>query len=1019
MPSTSAAVAGPSRARATGPSRTTRRQLHAKTEALGIANGESAMQSGKGKGKVEDSGGVSSEHGRSGRRSHGAEGSMPPPPLPSKGKKSRRATIQVPEPEDHDIEEEEEDVPIKGKKRARQSLPSLPSKKARALRESATVASSSPASSPAPTRSPSPTPVQEPELPSLAHLEFPPPPIRPTWRRVGPSRITYTDPTQKPLQTPKYGGDIASILDSYIHIEDTGPPVDLPALELRAAREGYLRNRVNWLQHQGRLLRLLDEEDPLNTGPVPRDRSHRKQAPTGPPARVTDFHDSLMTHMVQVRNAMLGEAKAKPLVCKRIARMIQLYWEHLQNKDERERLAQEREIKRKSKEVVKALRKRWGLAVKVIRAKVVAQQKLEQDRLGKEHLQNMLQRSTGLLEAQRDDFVGASSEAPASEDSDDLDDSDDSDDSDATDAVSAAEDSEAEEEAEEEVEDDLAGDAGSEAGSEDSGSEDNDEAGAALRALVEGEEIGEEAEATATVVEDAAADDAGVDQLPSTIPEAPPQLPNTNGNVGHSAQAHPGPDTNTQPSPDEDLPPPRAPSRRILKRVSVANKAAATPDPDAEDVEFAENDSARDDQDAQMDIEMEDAGAADGGDSEDEGLLADANMPIEELLKRYGYEMPGTASDEQPSHQPSDTAEISVEVDGTLDATDTNVEAMVVDTTDSVPPQPATADGEPTTSGPLPDQSLTNSALEAREPSPALVIEGKRQRRVRTVWSPDNLPQSLPSRPKKPKIEQVEPEPESEKESTPEFTSSEEETDSDSDEAEDEGGAESEPEDPDAPRIKPPFLLRGTLRPYQHAGLEWLASLYTNNMNGILADEMGLGKTIQTISLLGHLACDRGVWGPHLIIVPTSVILNWEMEFKRFLPGMKVLTYYGNQKERKEKRRGWNTENAWQVCITSYQIVLADQHIFRRKNWVYMILDEAHNIKNFRSQRWQTLLGFKAQRRLLLTGTPLQNNLMELWSLLYFLMPNGITADATAVVGFANHKEFTEWFSSELACKQR
>ena len=73
-------------------------------------------------------------------------------------------------------------------------------------------------------------------------------------------------------------------------------------------------------------------------------------------------------------------------------------------------------------------------------------------------------------------------------------------------------------------------------------------------------------------------------------------------------------------------------------------------------------------------------------------------------------------------------------------------------------------------------------------------------------------------------------------------------------------------------------------------------------------------KTIQTIALLGHLACEKGVWGQHLIIVPTSVILNWEMEFKKFLPGMKILTYYGNQKERKEKRVGWHTENAWQVC---------------------------------------------------------------------------------------------------------
>jgi helicase SWR1 len=143
------------------------------------------------------------------------------------------------------------------------------------------------------------------------------------------------------------------------------------------------------------------------------------------------------------------------------------------------------------------------------------------------------------------------------------------------------------------------------------------------------------------------------------------------------------------------------------------------------------------------------------------------------------------------------------------------------------------------------------------------------------------------------------------------------------------------------------------------------------------------------------------------------VILNWEMEFKKFFPGMKVLTYYGNQKERKEKRVGWATDNFFQVCITSYQLVLADQHIFRRKNWQYLILDEAHNIKNFRSQRWQTLLGFKSNRRLLLTGTPLQNNLMELWSLMYFLMPNGASGELSEASGFANHREFSEWFSSK------
>ncbi|TFB00537.1 Helicase SWR1 [Trichoderma ghanense] len=210
---------------------------------------------------------------------------------------------------------------------------------------------------------------------------------------------------------------------------------------------------------------------------------------------------------------------------------------------------------------------------------------------------------------------------------------------------------------------------------------------------------------------------------------------------------------------------------------------------------------------------------------------------------------------------------------------------------------------------------------------------------------------------------------------------------------------------PTGHKVEVPFLLRGTLREYQRQGLDWLAGLYENNTNGILADEMGLGKTIQTIALLAHLACRHEVWGPHLVIVPTSVMLNWEMEFKKWCPGFKILAYYGSQEERKRKRQGWNNDDVWNVCITSYQLVLQDQQVFRRRRWHYMILDEAHNIKNFKSQRWQTLLGFNTHSRLLLTGTPLQNNLTELWSLLFFLMPaeNGVG-------GFADLQEFHDWF---------
>jgi len=215
---------------------------------------------------------------------------------------------------------------------------------------------------------------------------------------------------------------------------------------------------------------------------------------------------------------------------------------------------------------------------------------------------------------------------------------------------------------------------------------------------------------------------------------------------------------------------------------------------------------------------------------------------------------------------------------------------------------------------------------------------------------------------------------------------------------------EAEKIQPGTVRLQVPSLLRGQLREYQHYGLDWLAGMYANQTNGILADEMGLGKTIQTIALLAHLATDRQIWGPHLIIVPTSVMLNWEMEFKKWCPGFKILTYYGTQEERKAKRKGWMDNDRWHVCITSYQLALQDASSLKRRHWHYMVLDEAHNIKNFRSQRWQTLLGFNSQARLLLTGTPLQNNVTELWSLLFFLAPG---QDADGKYHFSDLKTWT------------
>ncbi|KAH8118852.1 hypothetical protein DFH11DRAFT_1686888 [Phellopilus nigrolimitatus] len=178
-------------------------------------------------------------------------------------------------------------------------------------------------------------------------------------------------------------------------------------------------------------------------------------------------------------------------------------------------------------------------------------------------------------------------------------------------------------------------------------------------------------------------------------------------------------------------------------------------------------------------------------------------------------------------------------------------------------------------------------------------------------------------------------------------------------------------------KLAPPLLLRGTLRRYQQSGLEWLATLHNNQMNGIWQMKWALG----------------------------AVLLDWEMEFKKFLPGFKILIYHGTTKRRKELRQGWNTKHAFNVCVTSNTLASRDQHIFKRKAWYYMILDEAHKIKNFKSQRWNILLVLRSFRRLLLTGTPLQNNLTELWALLQFFM-SGTT--------FANLKDFGEWFASPL-----
>ncbi|KAM9475121.1 E1A-binding protein p400 isoform 3-T3 [Clarias gariepinus] len=191
-------------------------------------------------------------------------------------------------------------------------------------------------------------------------------------------------------------------------------------------------------------------------------------------------------------------------------------------------------------------------------------------------------------------------------------------------------------------------------------------------------------------------------------------------------------------------------------------------------------------------------------------------------------------------------------------------------------------------------------------------------------------------------------------------------------------------------RLSMPSLLHGSLRDYQLVGVEWLANLHRKHLNGILADETGLGKTVQTVAYLAHLACQEGIWGPHLVVVRTCKLLNWELEFKRWCPGLKILLYLGGKRERRYKRSWWSERNSFHVCVTSYKLLLKDQAHFLKRRWRHLVLDEVQLIKNLTEKHWETIFTLRSQQRILLINTPLQNTLRELWTMIHFLLP-GIT----------------------------
>ncbi|KAG8370033.1 hypothetical protein BUALT_Bualt14G0075600 [Buddleja alternifolia] len=197
-----------------------------------------------------------------------------------------------------------------------------------------------------------------------------------------------------------------------------------------------------------------------------------------------------------------------------------------------------------------------------------------------------------------------------------------------------------------------------------------------------------------------------------------------------------------------------------------------------------------------------------------------------------------------------------------------------------------------------------------------------------------------------------------------------------------------------------PSCIQGKMRDYQLAGLNWMIRLYENGINGILADEMGLGKTLQTISLMGYLHEFRGITGPHMVVAPKSTLGNWMNEIKRFCPILRAVKFLGNPDERRYIREELLVAGKFDVCVTSFEMAIKEKTTLRRFSWRYIIIDEAHRIKNENSLLSKTMRLYNTNYRLLITGTPLQNNLHELWALLNFLLPEI----------FSSAETFDEWF---------
>ncbi|XP_016647529.1 PREDICTED: chromatin structure-remodeling complex protein SYD isoform X2 [Prunus mume] len=202
---------------------------------------------------------------------------------------------------------------------------------------------------------------------------------------------------------------------------------------------------------------------------------------------------------------------------------------------------------------------------------------------------------------------------------------------------------------------------------------------------------------------------------------------------------------------------------------------------------------------------------------------------------------------------------------------------------------------------------------------------------------------------------------------------------------------------------QPSSLNGGKLREYQMNGLRWLVSLYNNHLNGILADEMGLGKTVQVISLICYLMETKNDRGPFLVVVPSSVLPGWESEINFWAPSILGIVYAGPPEERRRLFKERIVQRKFNVLLTTYEYLMNkhDRPKLSKIHWHYIIIDEGHRIKNASCKLNAELKHYQSSHRLLLTGTPLQNNLEELWALLNFLLPNI----------FNSSEDFSQWFN--------